>query len=260
MPRLDGARIKMERASRHIAELATSALQFLGTNPFYLEAHEAENGDLVTIVRIRSQVPPDWAAIVGDAVHNMRSALDMVAWQLVEAAGGLPGRDTCFPIGHASKAQSMAAINRSLGGATMKAAKLVKRLKPYQGGNAKLAQLHALDIVDKHRLVLVVGAATKHVVLKMRMKVPWQEALVEFPPIAINPADRQFPLRDGAEVFRVCKAARQSGGPDNSSHDLVFELAFGDVAEVRGLPLVETLKGMHAHVLRIVEMFDKVIT
>jgi hypothetical protein len=257
--KLDGARIKLGRAGQHIAELSTAAQQFLGTNPFYLQTDEAENGDLVTIVRIRSQVPADWAAIVGDAVHNMRSALDLVAWQLVEAAGAKPGRDTCFPIGHASKAQSVAAIKRSLGEATKRAAKLTRRLKPYQGGNAKLAQLHALDIVDKHRLVLVVGAATKHVVLKMRMTVPWQEAAIEFPPLALNPADRQFPLRDGEEVFRVCKAARQPSGPNACTHDLVFELAFGDITEVRGLPLVDTLKGMHAHVSRIVEMFDKIV-
>ena len=227
MRRLDGARIKLERANRHIAELVAAATHFLSTAPFYLQPQDAENGDLITIVRIRSHVPPAWAAIVGDAVHNMRSALDLVAWQAVEAAGGRPGRDTCFPIGVASRTKNVEAIRRNLAGAALKAMKFARRLRPYKGGNDKLTQLHALDVVDKHRLILVVGAATNHVVLKLRVKFSWQVAPMDVPPVALTPADRQFPLDDGVEVFRISKAARDSGATSQLTNDVVFELAFG---------------------------------
>ncbi|MCH8880113.1 MAG: hypothetical protein IID34_09545 [Planctomycetes bacterium] len=118
-----------------------------------------------------------------------------------------------------------------------------------------LSRLHALDITDKHRLVLVIGAAHKHVVMRGRLTVPWQTTPVEFPPLAINPADRQFPLRDNAEVFRVSAAARNPDAMDE--HQVVFDLAFGDDAEVSGLPLIQTLESLHRHVAKIVTISDK---
>jgi hypothetical protein len=36
-----------------------------------------------------------------DAVHNLRSALDYLAWQLVEVNGNTPNEKTCFCIGSA---------------------------------------------------------------------------------------------------------------------------------------------------------------
>ena len=118
-----------------------------------------------------------------------------------------------------------------------------------------MTQLHALDIVDKHRLVLIVGAAHKHLVIKFKMNVPWQQSPVVFPPLALNPADRQFPMADGAEVFRVMAAARTSDSL--ADHQIVFELAFGDVSEVKGLPLIGTLESMHKHVGRVVEIAQR---
>jgi len=252
---LEGAKVKLNRSTRHIAELSSVARAYLDSRPFGVTQAEEPNGDLVWRVKIHRQVPAEWSAIVGDAVHNMRSALDLVAWQLVEVSGGHPTRDSCFPIDHAPPPAQDQTLRRALAGASPAALRLVRRLKPYASGNPVLGQLHALDITDKHRLVLVVGAAHKYVVMKMSMKVPWRPTPVEFPPLALNPADRQFPLQDGAEIFRVCAAAR--GSEHTHEHDLVFELAFGDVAEVKGLPLVATLESMHRHVSKIVKIIER---
>lgn len=252
MANLDGARVKLARAACHVQELAEAARVYLISAPFTLERSEEPNGDLLWRVRIVRPVPSECPAIVGDAVHNIRSALDLVAWQLVEINGAQPSRDTCFPIVQSPPALFEQTLRRALNGAHPTALRLVRRLKPFAGGNVTLLQLHALDITDKHRLVLVVGAAHKQLVIRTKMKVPWREEPMEFPPFALLPADRQFPLQDGEEVFRICAAARR---PDElSSHDIVFELAFGDVAEVKGLPLVETLQAMHRHVSRIIEI------
>jgi len=251
MPSLEGARIKLARALRHMDELRGEARAYLESSPYQLRESEEPNGDLVYRLQMVRSIPSEWAAIVGDAVHNMRAGLDLLAWQLVERNGGQPTRDTCFPIGPTAPAYDPA-LRRALAGAHPAALRMIRRLRPYPGGNTFLTQLHALDIVDKHRLILIVGAAHKHLVLKMKMNVPWQPSPVEFPPLALNPADRQFPLADGPEVFRVMAAART--GELRPDHQLVFELAFGDVSEVRGLPLVATLEAMHKHVSRVVEI------
>jgi hypothetical protein len=255
MASLEGPRIKLARAGRHIAELSESARQYLAAKPFSIHSTEEQNGDLVWRIRIDQPIPLEWSAIVGDAVHNIRSALDLLAWQLVEVNGGQPSRDTCFPIGQAPTPQFAAILIRSLQGSSPKALRLVQRLRPYVGGNQMLDQLHSLDIIDKHRLVLVVGAANKQLVIKFKMKVPWAEKAIEAPPIALTPADRQFPLEDGEEVFRVCAAARSS--EPHSEHEVVFELAFGDTNEVRGHGLVPALQSMHSYVSRIVDISGK---
>lgn len=59
------------------------------------------------------------------------------------------------------------------------------------------------------------------------------------PIIHINAKDRQFPRKDGAEVFRVRAAARAS----KIDHDPQFsiEVAFGEGIVVQGQPIVPTL-------------------
>jgi hypothetical protein len=254
MGRLDGAKFKLARASKHIEELDAAARAYLASAPFVVERTELPNGDLACRVRIRHHVPPEWSTVIGDAVHNLRSALDLLAWQLVEVGGATASQDTCFPVTRSGAQQFRQLLRRALRGAGPRVIRFVSRLKPFDGGNQALVRLHALDISDKHRLTLVVGAAHKHIVMNVKMAVPWQDVPVEFPPIALNPNNRQFPMQDGAEVFRICAAARKSD--DLTQFNLVFELAFGSVDEVKGLPLVETLQSMHKHVSRIVRIAE----
>lgn len=247
MASLEGARIKLARAARHLDELREATHRYLESRPF----HVVRNGTVYS-VKIVQTVPPEWGAIVGDVVHNLRSALDLLAWQLVEAGGGTPSRDTCFPVSQAPNT-SESSLQRALAGASPSAFRFIRRLKPYPGGNETLVRLHAVDIVDKHHVILVVGAAHKNVVLNLRMKVPWQDEPVKFPPLALNPADRQFPLVDGAVLYSGMGPGSE-GGIGEGFPQFTFELAFGDVTEVRGLPLVATLEAMLKHVRGILEI------
>jgi hypothetical protein len=254
LPDLIGAKIKIGRAKSHLEELGTKVNEFLGNQSFRVEVSEDDEGDLVYRIKIGSLVPVEWSAIVGDIVHNLRSALDQLAWQLVLLNGNTPGRNTYFPIALAKTGYGKQ-LRASLNGASDRARTLVRRLKPYPEGNLILSQVHALDVCDKHRLTLIVGSAHKHVLVTMKMEADWIPEDFKFPTIALNPADRQFPLKDGEEVFRVKKAARK--GNVMGDHGLVFELAFGDVDEVKGLPLLETLNNMVKHVEKIVEIFNR---
>jgi len=116
-------------------------------------------------------------------------------------------------------------------------------------------QLHTLDIIDKHQVILIVGTAYKNIILTFQMQVPWQEEIVKFPPLGLKPADRQFPMRNGTELYRVNAAARS-----NLMHDepqFTFEACFGEEGNVEGLPLVPTLESIHNHVTHVVKIADK---
>ncbi|MGA2624481.1 MAG: hypothetical protein ABSF91_11550 [Bacteroidota bacterium] len=251
MGSLEGARLKLVRAKRHIEELHNVIQTFIDSKPYRIVKRENPAGDLVYCVEIVQQLPPELGAIIGDAIHNIRSALDLLAWQLVTAGGGQPNNHTFFPISR-TQASFEQTMQQCLAGASTRALRFIKRLKPWLGGNKTLVQLHSLDIVDKHRMILVVGTAHKNIIERFQMHVPWQQEVVRFPPFALNPADRQFPLTNGAELFRIKAAARLGVTADEPQ--FTFEPCFGEEGDTRGLPLVPTLERIYRHVSQILQI------
>jgi len=251
---LEGTRLKLARGRRHIEDLREALEVHFQPEPYRVIRREDEHGDLVYSVQVVNELPTELGAIVGDAIHNTRSALDLLCWQLVTAGGGRPDRNTSFPMPQSERGFDGVA-QRCLAGASSRTVRFIKRLKPWPGGNETLFQLHQLDIADKHRLILVVGTAHRNIVLNLQMQVPWQEEPVRFPPLALKPADRQFPLADGTEMYRV-KAAARSGLADGEPQ-FTFEPCFGEEGDVRGLPILSTLERIHDHVSRIVQIADR---
>ncbi len=49
-------------------------------------------------VEIQKPIPPIWSVILGEAIHNMRSALDQLVYQLYLDAQGKIRNGTAFPI------------------------------------------------------------------------------------------------------------------------------------------------------------------
>src|SRR5260370_29058031 len=97
--RLFGIRAKIERAKYHIDELASRAQAFAEGNENCLVAEDdPQTGEKVYRIRLRAPLPALVPLIIGDAAHNLRSSLDHLAWQLVEANGGTPGRQTIYPL------------------------------------------------------------------------------------------------------------------------------------------------------------------
>ena len=58
---------------------------------------DPNTGDQVFKFRVRAPIPVDLSLVIGDAVHNLRSALDHLAWQLVLANGQTPTTQTAYP-------------------------------------------------------------------------------------------------------------------------------------------------------------------
>lgn len=254
-PSLNGPRIKLKRARTHADGLREEIQSYLASQPFTTEkAEETGSGDLVYRVRVSTPVPDDFGAMIGDVIHNARAALDLLIWQAVEANGGTPGKSTCFPFAKDEPSYQKTRGN-ALAGASADVFTLVDGLKPYGEGNAQLWRLHNLDILDKHRVLVPVGAAHRNVILTY--KPPLMEGMpggIEFPSLALRPADRLFPLQDMVEVYRVHGAARADlclGEPD-----FTFEVAFGDGQFVDGEEVFAVLDTLVREVERVVDLFE----
>lgn len=94
-PTLEGVVLKLLRAGNHfdaLCEVCDKSIKESTGEPFVEREGDWE------VLRVPVREFPSWASIVsGDYVHNLRSALDHLAWQLVKVSGAKPGSWTSFP-------------------------------------------------------------------------------------------------------------------------------------------------------------------
>lgn len=171
-------RIKLERADEHLQTVRVLLAEFLDSGPYSVISEPDPSG---TGKLLRGRVPreplPGWSAVIGDCLHNLRSALDNLAYRL---AGSAAGRQTEFPVfrnqtlfnertkaGHPTRRSGLAKMT----GMSTGAQTTIKGLQPYNRPNRlpsrfePLWLLQCLDIEDKHHaLVLIAGAMEKAVV------------------------------------------------------------------------------------------------
>jgi hypothetical protein len=102
-------------------------------------------------------LPFDAVATAGDIVHNLRSALDHLAYQLVVVGSEKePSRRVEFPIAK-DFATYEAEKTKKVQGMRPIAIKAIDNVKPYKGGNEPLWRIHELDNIDKHRTLFSVA-------------------------------------------------------------------------------------------------------
>lgn len=89
---LDGCEAKLRRAEGHLQTFESEVVRFFEQNPYRI-TYEADLNALSYTFYIHDLVPPDpdWGLIIGDCIHNLRSALDHLAYQLaILGQGGDP--------------------------------------------------------------------------------------------------------------------------------------------------------------------------
>jgi hypothetical protein len=89
--------VKHHRAVTHVDALAAEISETLATSPSAIMRLGPEGAAEFRVGRFLI-VRDHWSAIAGDAIHNMRSALDHVSHGLVLAGRGSPDRQTAFPV------------------------------------------------------------------------------------------------------------------------------------------------------------------
>jgi hypothetical protein len=157
---LEGSRLKVERSKKHVQDLNIALKAFFDTNPYeFLCKRDPETRQPVYYLNRVEETPPNIAVIAGDVIQSLRSALDHLAYQLVLSGTGKPGpfRYVSFPI-FDSPDEYETKKSRRIKGMRPGAVKAIDAVKPYKGGNDLLWRLDHLNRIDKHRLLLTVGA------------------------------------------------------------------------------------------------------
>ena len=145
---------KVRRAREHLQSFRIYSQGFLATNAYsVIPEYDAKQRKYLWRLNILKPIPQtDWAGIIGDSIHNARSALDYLAWRL--AGSDLSDRDTLFPI-----YDTVGKFNASrwrLKRIHPDAIKELGKLQPYARNDLKISNLwilQELDARDKHKLL-----------------------------------------------------------------------------------------------------------
>ena len=100
--RVEWAGAKIARAQQHRHDLVGRIAAWAGTSQPHPDASIAEDR-LSYEVRVRMRHSPpleEWSLILGDALHNLRSALDVLVWSLADPASlsGAQQRRVMWPV------------------------------------------------------------------------------------------------------------------------------------------------------------------
>ncbi len=178
-----GVRAKLDRAEVHLAALEAQIASVI-------EGYEASivrepDGEGRVLFRLHDPptIPDDMSTILGDFVHNLRAALDHLAWELVDA----PNDNTMFPVLLAEPTEPRYAskLKPLLAGTTRGVDAIVRDAQPYKRGDRRsdhpLAVLHRLDIIDKHKELLPGVVAQPGVAFFWPDGMEWIPSGTEYP-------------------------------------------------------------------------------
>ena len=236
--------------------------RFLKSNPYPVKKHVDESTHTYRFdMQVRREPPKiELGLLIGDCVHNMRAAIDHVAWSLATAHSGedLDDKDTLFPI--ALDPSKFRNARHRIARMSPRARALVRWLQPFRRPEPErvaLAALHALDIVDKHKLNAVTAALMRESSINIS-----DQGWVQCEP---QTHWRIGAVADGATLLEV--ELRDLRPAPNAPRGWVprmdvkakfpIDLVFGhEVPVLNGQPITDTLKLMRASVDRIISLVD----
>jgi len=152
-----GPLLKLERARQLLRELELISDQYarrvkpeaLLVNKF-VDYHQFE-------LSYSSNPPMLYSLVLGDLIHNLRSALDLLINDVVRIRGE-DTKDAEFPFSPTKEKLDAKLLQRNrsvqLG---EKLIQLIKWISPCRDGNSELHSMHVLDIIDKHRLIIPIA-------------------------------------------------------------------------------------------------------
>jgi hypothetical protein len=145
-----GAQIKINRASKHITDFQKFSIEFFKS--YSAQEHEDET----TLWNYPGG--EELYSTAGDAIHNMRSALDHVAYAVALKNGLSEERAlkrVSFTISPTENDFNDAIKSKKTSDIGDEWVKFLRRVQPYQPGNdTNLLRLSELDNIDKHQELL----------------------------------------------------------------------------------------------------------
>ena len=279
---LQGPRARIDRAESQLVALSKSFKAVSEEHPYRVVVAELDEKTGNHNLRIEggpAAFRDDWGLLIGESAHNLRAALDNLAWQLALNRTTTPFGRTAFSIFLVGRTKRLRPGTRPkdknyvpsfwgqqrgdgldlIRSIDKRYRALIEVFQPYKRGNggrfSLLFLLRELNDTDKHRLLTVVTAVPSS----------WQATGIW---VGME-IERGVPLYPNAKIGWIrdlpagesVQVVDPTGDIRTIEHmEVNFEIApgvlFGDRCEaVKGFPVVPALRGMVNEVSRVVESF-----
>ncbi len=239
------SKLRLQRAQEHINQLDSEIGDFLKSDSYEItrqrETHPIRED--VFYFHVLKPMPAErYGMLIGDCLHNLRSALDNLVWDLApttvkqdkKKAGGLQ-----FPIFDDPKSYAARAPHYLAGiGSTVQA--LVDKHQPYkrpQPSGHPLSRMAQLTNWDKHRFI------------QPCFWLLYRTTIITagFGRATIAPRFTADRLDDGCEFLRV----RIIEGPDSyHDPDFTIDVSFDRAGPAGGQPVRDGLREFHYYIER----------
>ncbi|SUZ32547.1 hypothetical protein ROE7235_02308 [Roseibaca ekhonensis] len=168
------ARLKIDRASEHISDINEILKE---KRPFrYIVETDAKVGRRATMAVKDASVVDALSVRSGDAIHNLRSALDHAYGAVVSrvATTDRERRAIQFPFSEKASRLEESCRNRLAHKVSPEFLAAILDLKPHgePGGNEMLYFMHALDVPDKHAHLVPTAYHVKFSAERLREQIP----------------------------------------------------------------------------------------
>lgn len=244
--RLKHVTLKIKRGREHITELDRQLRAFFDSGPYKVGARrDSQTRKIIYYVTSAQPIPDSISLVAGDAMQNLMSALDHLAYQIVcSDTGDKPPNPNWiyFPIAD-DVVKYEDKKHGKMAGASQEVFDAIDALQPYKGGNKPLWALYRLNNIEKHRLLLTVGSHAAGIHLGQLMAHQFRgsfpaEAAAAFESmnVYLNPADKGFPLKAGFELY-VGAVDEQL----NPTQQFRFEVVLSEPGIIDGKSLLETV-------------------
>lgn len=249
--RLTLIQVKIERAKKHIDDLNAELRAFFAKHPYEVVSKKSsESGKLRYYLSRMAPVPLSLAVFTGDAIQNLRTALDHLAHHLllVKLGAAATDEELNFPISNSAKDYE-SLIKRKVKRLRQDAIDALLSFQAYKGGKGEqIWVLNRLNNVDKHRLILTVSSVGGSAIIsnaglgrmmEQRLGIP----AGSFPimKIVVYPSDPTI-LKVGDEVFPANIDTWDTLPNSENQPEFHFYISFNEPQIFKGGPLPETLQ------------------
>ena len=241
MDELRGVEVRLVRAKEHIDALQHESMMFMLDLPKpygFTIPDEAIDGEYIVRAKIIRPPPIRLGVLAADGAHNLRAALDMLAWELALKGPKPPSDDdrkTAFPICNNPHAWESGATKRMLKWIGEDAVKMIHSFQPYNrpGKPPRLMVIQAIDNWAKHHAIPnLVSFGISRFQITSRFEIVSQEQRI---------------VEDGDEICRVRRIEPISDPNEHLQATMKCHVGFARNAVGYGWP-IDFLSNAHGEI------------
>jgi hypothetical protein len=201
--------LKFARALEHARRLQSQIESWNATAPVSTDKVIDSNGlSADVLLRLRTDPPlHEWSLTLGDCIHDLRSALDALVWELSHLDGNTPKtpRTVQFPI-----CETENQWDSAIAGSLSSVPDRLRLTQPFLYDSSQISAislLHELDVQDKRRSQITMTVRTAGIDLKDCSVKFEDEDQIPDPPFKLQAAPT-IAVKNGNPILRITSTAR----------------------------------------------------